>query len=692
MVARSLIGAAFVCVSWGGASAGAAVCNARSGVCHGEDATDSSLLQRPRSFVSALQRDVCEVGANVQCPESGNWCMGDQCCPRHSTTVKTFPCPSASSEFAGCESNEKITDCTAAAPTTPAPYVSTSFGSRDTVPTSTRLGSRDTVPNSVYFLTVDRFARSNGNDTECDNDNTWCGGDLRGLINHLDYIQEMGFEAVWITPVLKQFDGETPSGTGCMGYWAYDLYEIDEHFGTKQDMKDLVQELHKRDMVIIYDFVANHMGPIHNKEMVAQMRPFNETKYFNQLFIGNMTFDEYTNQSSNWPPPAQAMWSQSGAQCTQGRDCSCYKCVQNDDLGTVGGSNPWGACDGEMVFNDESPCPKGAYSKYCMPGDYGCEGYNVTITQGGWFYDLGDLNQTDPFVRKAQLDWIKWFVTEYDIDYLRLDTAAFMTFDFLSELQESANVSIMGEVTTTNLTYHANFQSNPPGPDGREVLDGVLNFPLYYSAIAGFCGEWWPFSQWNLTFLGERMEAQLEAPYRSLERLGNFIDNHDVTRLFKVCNQDSSRITNALTWVMMAKGTPIIYYGTESNLSEVRTSLWQTGYDTKSEGFLFFKTMNAIRAQIPATADLKVLSTEDSGTLVFSRGSKVFVFLNNFAASSSDGSTYCGVDLPDPEEGMKWVDALGGSELSTGSTGCVEFATTGPVVLVQKTVLVTLQK
>mmetsp|Transcript_17922 Transcript_17922/g.47246 ORF Transcript_17922/g.47246 Transcript_17922/m.47246 type:complete len:678 (+) Transcript_17922:72-2105(+) len=669
MVARSLIGAAFVCVSWGGASAGAAVCNARSGVCHGEDATDSSLLQRPRSFVSALQRDVCEVGANVQCPESGNWCMGDQCCPRHSTTVKTFPCPSASSEFAGCESNEKITDCTAAAPT-PAPD------------TSTRLGSRDTVPNSVYFLTVDRFARSNGNDTECDNDNTWCGGDLRGLINHLDYIQEMGFEAVWITPVLKQFDGETPSGTGCMGYWAYDLYEIDDHFGTKQDMKDLVQELHKRDMVIIYDFVANHMGPIHNKEMVAQMRPFNETKYFNQLFIGNMTFDEYTNQSSNWPPPAQAMWSQSGAQCTQGRDCSCYKCVQNDDLGTVGGSNPWGACDGEMVFNDESPCPKGAYSKYCMPGDYGCEGYNVTITQGGWFYDLGDLNQTDPFVRQTQLDWIKWFVQEYDIDYLRLDTAPFMEFDFLSDLQESANVSIFGEVTTTNLTFHAQFQSNPPGPAGRPVLDGVLNFPLYYSALAGFCGEWWPFSQWNLTFLGARMEQQLEAPYRSVERLGNFVDNHDTPRIASVCNQDEGRIANAVAWTMLAKGMPIIYYGTEALLTSIRSSFWQYGFDTKREGFRFMKTLNQIRSTISATAPLQVHPTSDDGTLVFSRGDSVFVFLNN-KANTTGHVEYCGVRLPEPETHYHWANALTKFP-ARFHEGCLVAANTLPLVLTQR--------
>eukprot|EP00932_Pfiesteria_piscicida_P012496 SRR837773.23882.p1 GENE.SRR837773.23882~~SRR837773.23882.p1 ORF type:complete len:109 (-),score=42.94 SRR837773.23882:6-296(-) len=95
------------------------------------------------------------------------------------------------------------------------------------------------------------------------------------------------------------------------------------------------------------------------------------------------------------------------------------------------------------------------------------------------------------------------------------------------------------------MTYHAQFQSNPPG-SGEPVLDGVLNFPLYYSAIAGFCGHWWPYSTWNLTFLGERMTEQAKAPYQSLERLGNFIDNHDMDRVTKFCKQDKNRIKNSL--------------------------------------------------------------------------------------------------------------------------------------------------
>lgn len=529
---------------------------------------------------------------------------------------------------------------------------------------------------SVYFLPVDRFAKAAGESmAKCDNDNHWCNGTLKGLTEHLDYIYGMGFDCIWITPVVYQWQGESPSGTGCMGYWAYNLYEIDPHFGTSQDMKDLVGALHDRGMCIMYDFVGNHMGPIHSEAMVREMVPFNDSKYFHQLFRGNLTFDEYTAKTSNWPPPAQAMWSQSGAQCTQGVSCNCYKC----DEETEGFGGP---CKGEMVYDPESPCPEGALSPYCMPGDYACTGYNETITQQGWFYDLGDLNQSDPFVRTKQLEWISWFVTTYDIDLLRLDTAPFMSFDFLSQLQAAAQVPIIGEVTTTNMTFHAQFQENPP-TGGERVLDGVLNFPLYYSALAGFCGQWFPFSTYNLTFLGERMVEQLAAPYQDLDTLGNFIDNHDVPRITKTCNHDLSRVKNAIAWTMLMKGVSIVYYGTEELLEEVRESLWDKGFNRSTDMYQYIRSLNAVRKDI-ALASQEVVPTDCDEMLVFTRGGKqgTWVYLNNLEASETGPVQYCG-ELPPQEEGHVWVDALYGVE-AVFKDGCMEAVDTLPRVLVKQ--------
>lgn len=110
---------------------------------------------------------------------------------------------------------------------------------------------------TIYFLMVDRF---NDGDTKNDfNVNTqdplaYHGGDFQGIIDKLDYLKDMGFTALWLTPI---FDNEDP---GYHGYWIKDFYKPDEHFGSMETFQKLVKEAHKRHMKIILDFVANHVG------------------------------------------------------------------------------------------------------------------------------------------------------------------------------------------------------------------------------------------------------------------------------------------------------------------------------------------------------------------------------------------------------------------------------------------------
>lgn len=111
-----------------------------------------------------------------------------------------------------------------------------------------------------YFIMVDRF---NNGDTNNDFDvNTvdskaYHGGDFKGITEKLDYIKDMGFTAIWLTPV---FENES---LGYHGYWISDFYATEEHFGTMEEFKTLVNEAHKRDMKVILDFVVNHVGPNH---------------------------------------------------------------------------------------------------------------------------------------------------------------------------------------------------------------------------------------------------------------------------------------------------------------------------------------------------------------------------------------------------------------------------------------------
>mmetsp|Transcript_17567 Transcript_17567/g.36594 ORF Transcript_17567/g.36594 Transcript_17567/m.36594 type:complete len:683 (+) Transcript_17567:48-2096(+) len=537
---------------------------------------------------------------------------------------------------------------------------------------------------SVYFVVIDRFARTDGKLKPCDSKKHWCGGTLKGITAELDYIKGMGFDALWITPVVKQYEGETKDGTGFMGYWAKDHYQIDPHYGTPQDLKDLVNGLHDRNMTFMLDIVVNHVGPVHSSKDVVDLHPFNKIEHFHTLDIGDHTFDQYTKPMGMKPAsrPLQAMWS--GGQCRVGEDCNCFTCEPLTKADFMNLPPPaWDACPyGKMVWNASSPCPWDSLSAFCMPGDFKCKGYDEKVTLDGWFYDLGDLNQSVPFVREGLKNWTRWLVETYDIDMLRLDTAGFVPFDFLNELQENAGVPIIGEVTATNMSYHASIEKIKD----KTGIDGVLNFPLYYTAQAAFCHTWFPKATGNLTFLGERMiEQAKQGLYANLDTLGNFIDNHDVDRLHHSCKGDVARMLNSMAWVMLSKGMPIIYYGTEdSRVHHQRESMWNYNY-THGRGYEFLARVNALRKEYDlGTSEQVVRIFIDRSKLTITRGrdQSVWVYLNNMESGDSV-TRYCS-NLPQAAKpGYVWTNYFTG-QAAQFDNGCLIARDNIPVILVQR--------
>lgn len=118
----------------------------------------------------------------------------------------------------------------------------------------------------MYLIMTDRFA-----DGDPSNDNQpadspdqktkirgWHGGDLRGVTQHLDYLQQLGVTTVWITPVYQNHEEGSYHG-----YGATDMYAVDEHFGNLEDLKALAAALHARGMKLVLDTVPNHVGPAH---------------------------------------------------------------------------------------------------------------------------------------------------------------------------------------------------------------------------------------------------------------------------------------------------------------------------------------------------------------------------------------------------------------------------------------------
>ncbi|TFD99272.1 alpha-amylase family glycosyl hydrolase [Jeotgalibacillus salarius] len=113
---------------------------------------------------------------------------------------------------------------------------------------------------SIYFLMVDRFLNgdtSNDFTVNTQDPLAYHGGDFQGIMNELDHIEEMGFTAIWLTPIFSNEED------GYHGYWIDDFYETEEHFGTIEEFKALVDEAHDRGLKVILDFVVNHTAPTH---------------------------------------------------------------------------------------------------------------------------------------------------------------------------------------------------------------------------------------------------------------------------------------------------------------------------------------------------------------------------------------------------------------------------------------------
>lgn len=91
------------------------------------------------------------------------------------------------------------------------------------------------------------------------NPRAYHGGDLKGILDHLDYLQELGITAVWLTPVVEN----DLRSRDYHGYGATDLYRIDPRLGTLSEYQHLADALHQRGMKLLFDDVPNHVGPAH---------------------------------------------------------------------------------------------------------------------------------------------------------------------------------------------------------------------------------------------------------------------------------------------------------------------------------------------------------------------------------------------------------------------------------------------
>lgn len=138
-----------------------------------------------------------------------------------------------------------------------------------------RIGFNNT--DAMYLITPDRFANAIPENDEVDNlyerkDRSEPfgrhGGDIQGIINHLDYIQEMGFTSIWLNPVLEN----NHKRSSYHGYSTTDYYKTDDRFGSNADYVRLSEEASKLGIKLIMDQIMNHCGLEHwwTKDMPAE--------------------------------------------------------------------------------------------------------------------------------------------------------------------------------------------------------------------------------------------------------------------------------------------------------------------------------------------------------------------------------------------------------------------------------------
>jgi len=153
----------------------------------------------------------------------------------------------------------------------------------DTVTAADRALATDSLRTPLtqerfYFVLTDRFANGDtsndlggfsGDRLDHGYDPTdwgfFHGGDLRGLIENLDYIEDLGTTAIWLTPSLanKPVQGEgADASAGYHGYWVTDFTRIDPHLGTNEEMKELIDAAHGRGMKVFFDIITNHTADV----------------------------------------------------------------------------------------------------------------------------------------------------------------------------------------------------------------------------------------------------------------------------------------------------------------------------------------------------------------------------------------------------------------------------------------------
>jgi glycosidase len=166
----------------------------------------------------------------------------------------------------------------------------------------------------IYLIMPDRFANgdpSNDKDVDRNNPRMWHGGDLKGITKHIPYLKELGVTAIWLTPWYDNPDEANQCNkpwcpnANYHGYHAIDYYGVENHFGSMNDLLEMIRTCQKNGIKVIQDQVANHVGIQHpwskNPPLENWFSPYSQNTFNNSVLLSpNASINERENLLKGW--------------------------------------------------------------------------------------------------------------------------------------------------------------------------------------------------------------------------------------------------------------------------------------------------------------------------------------------------------------------------------------------------------
>ena len=415
---------------------------------------------------------------------------------------------------------------------------------------------------NFYFVMADRFqngtmANDHGglppgtDEGESGFDNTgtgwYHGGDLKGMLDKIDYIQDLGTTAIWLTPSFKNKavqDNDGFPSAGYHGYWITDFTQIDPHLGSNADLRALVEAAHARGMKVYFDIITNHTADVIKYRNLDGSGPESGRSYVSKDRVPYKTasgrdFDDRDYAGTNSFPPLSATVSYP------------FRPVLPAGEETV-----------------KVPAWLNDVNRYHNRGNTTFVGENSYY---GDFFGLDDLFTEQPQVVDGMIDIYKQWITDFRIDGFRIDTMKHVNDEFWEKFapeilsharrQGLKQFYAFGEVfdITKPFTSHFTTQAN---------VQGVLDFP-FQDAAKRFAANSAATNELGDFFVGDDWYTDADS---NVYQLPTFLGNHDMGRIglfIRNANPGASdaevfqRDKLAHELMYFSRGNPVIYYGDE---------------------------------------------------------------------------------------------------------------------------------